>query len=157
MLKTIQNRWQIIRQTDQPRWRRTSTPRTSFCLRNWNWWSKSLSFSTTVWYPAMSFSPHRRTSQPTIRPAHPPIWTAIPVRRVHRHDINQCYSLIISKIEAAKKEPVSGFEPETSCLLGKCSTTKLYRLHWPPSPLGADVPNSTPLGPFRPVGIFVYK
>lgn len=26
------------------------------------------------------------------------------------------------------KKPVSGFEPETSCLLGKCSTTKLYRL-----------------------------
>ena len=33
------------------------------------------------------------------------------------------------------KKPVTGFEPVTSCLLGKCSTTKLYRLFvYPPLP-----------------------
>ena len=35
---------------------------------------------------------------------------------------------ILEEYKNNKKEPVPGLEPGTSCLLGKCSTTKLYRL-----------------------------
>ena len=44
-----------------------------------------------------------------------------------KSNFNILITIKLKKI-SNKKEPVAGIEPATSCLLGKCSTTKLYRL-----------------------------